>query len=50
MKPLNPIFQLIDQLLLDDPDHYFTYQEILEAKDGRKFEHSARRTDTVKGY
>lgn len=50
MKPLNPLFLLIDQLLLDAPDHYFTFQEILEAKDGKKFEHSARRTDTVKGH
>lgn len=50
MKPLNPLFLLIDQLLLDNPDHYFTYQEILETRDGKKFEHSARRTDTVKGH
>lgn len=50
MKPLNPLFLKIDQLLLDDPDHYYTYQEILEANDGKKFEHTARRTDTVKGH
>lgn len=50
MKPINPLFLKIDELLLDNPEHYFTYQEILEAYTGRKFKKTARETDTVKGH
>ncbi len=50
MKPLNPLFIKIDEMLCDEPERYITNQEILEAYDGKKFEHTARRTDTVKGH
>lgn len=50
MKPINPLFLKIDELLLDDPEHYFTYQEILEAFDHKPFKKTARETDTVKGH
>lgn len=50
MKPLNPLFLKIDELLLAHPDHYYTYQEILEAYTGNRFENTPRKTDTVKGH
>lgn len=50
MKPINPLFLKIDELLLDNPEHYFTNQEILEAYTGNKFKRTARETDTVSGH
>lgn len=49
MRPLNPLFFEIDELLLSDRDHYFTKQELLESITGHPFRHTARATDTVKG-
>lgn len=49
MKPTNPIFFLIDEMLLADRDRYITYKEILEAYDG-PFQNTPRKTDTVKGH
>lgn len=47
MKPTNPLFFKIDEMLLDDPEHFLTTQEILEAYSGKAFKKTPRETDTI---